>query len=403
VLKVTIGVALLLLVALVGARRTFTWLHLPRGARLVLLTGTEFILVGVALGDQLIGILDEPTVRSLTPLFSLGLGVAGLLFGLQLDVEKILRFPSRYLVIAGLQAVTTMLVVFWPCRLFLESVLGGEGRELLLASWVLAATAACTAQTALALVDRELGLRGARVMGLLRYVSSIDAVVGLVVLGVAFCLAQTRPVAGLELAVGLQWLAVSLGIGGGLGLLLQLLTMVRCRDEELLLFVVGLVVFGSGAALYLGVSPLFVTLVMGALVGNRPGARDRIFLLLSQLEKPVYVVFLILAGAIWRPGSSWALPLAGLYLGLRAVGKLGGGYLAARIAGEELRAPPWLGLGLLSQGGIVIAMVMSYYGRSASPMTDVVVTAVLIAVIANELASPALATRVLRAAGEVRE
>jgi hypothetical protein len=46
---------------------------------------------------------------------------------------------------------------------------------------------------------------------------------------------------------------------------------------------------------------------------------------------------------------------------------------------------------------------MSYYGRSASPMTDVVVTAVLIAVIANELASPALATRVLRAAGEVRE
>jgi hypothetical protein len=92
--------------------------------------------------------------------------------------------------------------------------------------------------------------------------------------------------------------------------------------------------------------------------------------------------------------------LALTFIALAAGGEL---RLAARIAGDELRAPPWLGLGLLSQGGIVIAMVMSYYGRSTSPMTDVVVTAVLVAVIANELASPALATRVLRAAGEVRE
>jgi hypothetical protein len=49
VLKVTIGVAILLIIALIGYRRTFTRRQLPIGARLVYLTGTEFILVGVAL------------------------------------------------------------------------------------------------------------------------------------------------------------------------------------------------------------------------------------------------------------------------------------------------------------------------------------------------------------------
>ena len=61
-LKVTIGVALLLVIALLGYRRTFTRLRFPIGARLIFLTGTEFILVGVALGDKLIGLLDEQTI-----------------------------------------------------------------------------------------------------------------------------------------------------------------------------------------------------------------------------------------------------------------------------------------------------------------------------------------------------
>ena len=181
-LKVAFGVALLLIITLIGYRRTFTRLQLPIGARLIFLTGTEFILVGVALGDQLIGLLDEETIRSLTPLFSLGLGVIGLIFGIQLELDKILRFPARYLLMAFIQAAFTMLVVFWPFYFILQGLLGRDGQSILLASLVLAATAACTAQTALALIAREFALRRARVMELLRYVSSVDALLGLLVL-----------------------------------------------------------------------------------------------------------------------------------------------------------------------------------------------------------------------------
>jgi len=154
VLKVAIGVALLLIIALIGYRRTFTRLQLPRGARLIFLTGTEFILVGVALGDQLIGLLDEQTIRSLTPLFSLGLGVIGLIFGIQLELDKILRFPARYIAMTLIQATCTMAVVFWPFYFILKGLFGDDPQALLPAPLVLAATAPCTAPTALALTHR---------------------------------------------------------------------------------------------------------------------------------------------------------------------------------------------------------------------------------------------------------
>jgi len=136
-------------------------------------------------------------------------------------------------------------------------------------------------------------------------------------------------------------------------------------------------------------------------MANLPGANDRIFNLLARLERPLYIVFLMLAGAIWQPGSPWALPLAALYLSLRLLGKLGGGVLAARLATDDFHPPKGLGMGLVSQGGIAVAMVMDYYQLGSTELTGVVVTTVLIAVIVNELLSPSLARRVLRTAGEI--
>jgi hypothetical protein len=401
VLKITLGVALLLIVALVGYRQTFTRLYLPAGARLIFLTGTEFILVGVALGDEMIGLLDEQTVRSLTPLFSLGLGAIGLIFGIQLDLSKVLRFPARYLLLAGIQAVVTMGIVFAPFYFVLEALFGGDTPSIVLAAAVLAATAACTAQTSLALIDQEFDLRGAPVMRLLRYISSLDAAVGLIALGLAFCLMHTQPAMGFGVGVGMQWFFLSLSLGTALGFLLQLLTQMRCSEEELLIFVVGMVLFSSGIALYFKLSPLFINAVMGFMVANLAGSKDRIFRLLVLLEKPFYLVFLILAGAVWHPASAWVLPIAALYLGLRFAGKLSGGFLAARAAAADARPPHGLGLGLVAQGGMAIAMVMNYYQLSAGPVTDVVVTTVLIAVVASELAGPSLAVRLLRTAGEI--
>jgi hypothetical protein len=55
----------------------------------------------------------------------------------------------------------------------------------------------------------------------------------------------------------------------------------------------------------------------------------------------------------------------------------------------------------MAQGGMAVAMVMNYYPLGSGPMTDVVVTIVLVGVIVNELAGPSLAMLLLRRAGEI--
>jgi hypothetical protein len=295
-----------------------------------------------------------------------------------------------------IQALVTMVVVFGPAYFFLRSVSGVRGPELLLASLVLATTAACTAQSALAILSRELSLGATRTMQMLRYVSGLDGAVAVLVFGVAVCLLHRTPLIGPGTLVPLQWFVLSTAIGIATGFLLHVLTRVRCRQEELLLFVTGMVLFASGLALYLRLSPLYVNLVMGVVAANQPGSKTRILNLLTRLEKPFYVVFLVLAGAIWQLDTTWALPLAALCFGLRLAGKVGGGVLASRATSLRPRPSLLLGLGLVSQGGVVIAMVMSYYQLSSFDLAEVVVTAVLLGVLFSELFGPAAALLLLR-------
>ncbi len=59
-------------------------------------------------------------------------------------------------------------------------------------------------------------------------------------------------------------------------------------------------------------------------------------------------------------------------------------------------------MGMFSRAEMMaVAMVMNYYPLGSGPMTDVVVTIVLLGVIVNELAGPSLAMLLLRRTGEI--
>jgi hypothetical protein len=393
-LKIIGGLVLLLVIAFVGYRRTFT--RLPLGARLVFLTGTEYILVGFALGGEMLGVLDEATVLSLTPLFTLGLGLVGLMIGIQVEVRALGRYPLAFLEITVIQAAATMAVVFWPCLVLLKRLFATDRPSVTLAALVLASTAACTAPSALALLGQQPALRRSRLLRLLRYVASLDSVVAVLALGVAYAVTRPWSPFGVEVATGLQWVLVSVGLGVGFGVLLHHLTRIRCAEEELRVFVAGLVLFAAGLATELRLSPLFVCMTMGLVATNLPGSKTRVLHLVAWLEKPAYIVFLVLAGAIWTPGSTWAFPIAALYLVLRVGGKLLGGFLGGRLTRLDPPAPDRLGQGLVAQGGVVVAMVMGYYHAAPSPVAAVAVTAVLLAVMVNDLLGPNLALTLVR-------
>ena len=76
---------------------------------------------------------------------------------------------------------------------------------------------------------------------------------------------------------------------------------------------VGIAAFASGAALQLQLSPLFVSVIMGCVVGNLSPDPQRVFKVLQDWEKPIYVVLLLLAGALLRFPTPWVFALAVAY------------------------------------------------------------------------------------------
>ncbi|NIP83548.1 MAG: hypothetical protein GWM90_31710, partial [Gemmatimonadetes bacterium] len=90
-----VGVLVLVLLGLLGARFAFDPARAPLGPRLLLTTGAHFLLVGLLLGP-ILGFLTVEVVGQLEPLLALGLGWIGLLFGMQLDRDQLGQFPASY-------------------------------------------------------------------------------------------------------------------------------------------------------------------------------------------------------------------------------------------------------------------------------------------------------------------
>jgi hypothetical protein len=272
-----------------------------------------------------------------------------------------------------------------------------------------AATACVSTPAGVAVVSANFLAKG-EVRRLLFFVASLDGVVGIAALHTVYAAFHDTSILGTESTVG-WWAWLSGGLLLGIVCAVIFLWLVRLRPglEELVLYLLGISALSAGAALQLQLSPLFVAMVMGIVISNLHPGWHRVFRLMERWEKPIYVILLLLAGATLRFPTWWVLPLAGAYAIIRVGGKVVAN--AAMVGATRLPAsvPRTLGLGLISQGGISIAMTLSLSLTlgSHSPMIggfaarDVLFASVVLGVVLSEAVGPLMATRLLRRAGEI--
>lgn len=397
----------LILLALLGARVSFSTQRVPPGPRLLFRTGIHYALAGVALGPLGLELLTRDAVEQLYPLMGLGLGWIGFLFGMQLDRATLRHFPPAFYALAFGQAALTFVLVLVVARTGLAAV-GVGGDVVGLMTLVAAATASITTPAGIAMVSANFLVRG-NVGRLLFFIASVDALVGIVALQITYAVYhRSELVGGLGTVPGLGWVAVAVGLGVILGIVFLWLTRPRPGREELVLFLLGMAALAGGAALQLQLSPLFVCTIMGAVVANLAQDRQRIFQALEKWEKPVYVTFLMLGGALVTLETFWVVPLALGYAAIRAAAKLGASAVLVPLIPLPFETPRRLGLGLIPQGGISLAMAVSlmltYSGLQlpgGAGATETVFGIILLGVILSELGGPFLTHQVLRRAGEI--
>lgn len=403
-----VATLVLILLALLGARFSFSTERVPAGPRLLFRTGTHFLFLGLLLGPAALALLSEDAVTQLYPLLGLGLGWVGLLFGLQLDRETLRHFPLGFHIVAAGQAVLTF-AIFVGIGLATArgAGLGGTGIDVVLLA--AAATAAVSSPAGIAMVSNNFLVRG-QVRQFLFFVASLDAVVGLVALQLTYgWLHGTDVMAGFEVGGTAFWSVADVALGLVCGILFLWLMRLRPGREELVLYLLGISALVGGAALQLQLSPLLAAAVMGVVVANFSRDRERIYRALQQWEKPIYVVLLILAGAQLRFTTWWVLPLGAAYFVVRALGKVVGNALLVRWIPLPFQAPRRIGLGLLPQGGISLAMALSLVlvlsGAQLEllghPAVDLLFAVIVVGVVLSELTGPVLTLQVLRRAGEI--
>ena len=401
-----VSTLILILLALLGARFSFSTLSVPPGPRLVFRTGTHFLFLGFILGPHALSLLTQEAVQQLFPLLGMGLGWIGFLFGLQLDHRNLRQFPPAFHILALGQAV--FVFVFFLGIGWLGLLAGGQTgsvQQLLLLG--AAATACLSTPAGIALISTNYLVRG-RVRDLLFFVASLDALVGIAALQVVYALFPPGDLGvGLALFPRLIWVVAAAGLGMVCGILFIWLTRPRPGGEEMVLFLLGIAAFAGGAALQLQLSPLFVSVTMGIMVANFSPDPRQVFKVLQDWEKPIYVVFLMLAGAILDFSTPWIVGLALAYALLRGGGKVLGNLAMVRLLPFPFKAPRRFGLGLIPQGGISLAMAISVvltYGGTmlgSRNAANLLFSVVVLGVVLSELTGPFFTLNILQRAGEI--
>ncbi len=346
---------------------------------------TLLVLFGLVVGESGLDLLPAEA-RGLYPvLANIALLMMGFLLGERL-VVSLRRGQAQAILLVSL-GVTLCTALAVGVGLWLS------GLPLVLA---LLFAGIATATDPAATVDVLLERGGHGSFGdLLLGVVAIDDAWGLILFSLllAFATLTISDAAGTPILLGAAWeLGGAILIGVACGLPLAWLSGRLRPGEPTLPEALGAVFFCGGLALLLGCSFLIAVMVQGGTVAMTARHHSSPFHAIENIEEPFLILFFLLAGASLRTDTLSAIGIVGaLFMGLRILGRLAGGWLGGWLAGSPRATRNSIGLALLPQAGVAVGMALVASQRFPA-VTDILLPVVIAATVLFEIAGP-VATR----------
>ena len=377
------------------------------------------IVVGILLGDVL-GIITAQTIEKLEPFTMFALGVIGFMIGSELRGDVFKRYGRQFFAILFSQGLGAFLlvviggsVVTW---LALPSILAdvtGLTRVYvsIATGLVLGAIASATAPAATVNVLWEYKTRGPLTAAVLAIVALDDALALLLYRGAATG-AKALMGAGDDSVFNAVLLlfgeivgAIVLGFLAGL-LLYYLLKFVRA-DDKILEFAISCLLLVVGISMIPKIDPILPAMTLGITVANlMPRQSKGTFKLVEKFSPPIYISFVVLAGAHMEFGriGLWMVVMIAVYVLCRAAGKVAGAWYGARRSGAATVVRKYLGICLLPQAGVAIGLAILSGQLFTGPfvrLAHIVIMVVMTATFVMEIFGPMLVKVGVERAGEV--
>ncbi len=380
---------LLVVLGYLAARFAVDWL--ARHALVV--SGAEYLVLGLLLGPRGTGLLGADALDGLTPFFTLALGWMGASVGFRFWLPVLTRTPGMLYRLAFVESLLTAALV------------GGAGWWLLvrasldpyqaaLPAAVLAAVAVSSSLQGARIAAKSLGRRNLAVRQL-EVAAAIDALIAIVVVSVGLALYHLPVHVLVREPTATEWIVMAMGIGLVGGWLFHLFLGDERSPDRLFIAVAGAVVLTTGAANYIGMSALLPGFLLGFILVNTTRQRDLVGELLGKVDRPLYFLMLICAGALWAPAATDVFVPVLVFLTLRVLGKVAGGWLGSWTNGALGAFGPRWGFALIGQGGLAIAIALDYSLSPAAVLPNLVFTAALCSVLLTDIFSARLARDVV--------
>ena len=384
-IKVAGGLVALLVLAYLGGHRRVVRFQERLGVSGVITAGFPFVALGLIAGLPSIGILNGEVLERLRPVLHFGLGWLGFIIGAQLDIRVLDRVPKGTAYLILVEALGPFGITAAGCGIVMLSF-GMSISDV--ATWrdmiLLGTAAAMTAPRKFRGFANRTWHEGRGVDVLLGQLDELVGVIGLLFITAYFRSSTTGTTWTLP---DTAWVFVSLGLGVAIGVLIFAMIRVPVSNAEFLAVVLGGIAFASGLAGYLELSPIAICFIAGVLVTNFPNEqRDSIFRILNHLERPVHLLFLIIAGALWSATDWRGWALVPLFVAGRVIGKWIGVIASKTVVGASLPSAFVDQRQLVTpMSGLAIALVISVESLYHDEGIPWIVTAVIGGSIVTEL------------------
>jgi Kef-type K+ transport system membrane component KefB len=383
--KAILGFVALLALAYLGGHPRVQSFERRLNITHIVTAGLPFVILGVAAHHPRIDILSDQVLAEVAPLLAIGLGWIGFAVGFRFNAAAVENLPKGTGTAVFLSTTLPFGAVLAACGFFLLSV-GGSIRDVsFIRDAVILATAGAMAARSMPYFLEALGAGSDSVNRISRIIQ-LEQLAG--VLGLMAASAYFRPEQSLVAwhLPGTAWLFIAIGVGTTMGGLIYATLLKIHTGPQFTVVLLGSICFAAGMASYLRLSPVSVCFIAGVVLVNFPGKwKEQVRVVLEHLERPVYFLFLTIAGALWRPSEwqGWVL------MAIFATARLGGKWLGATLVSHngscDFSPDERRGLAMAPIGALSIAIVVSAQDLYSSQTIPWIVTAVIGGAIATEI------------------
>ena len=380
---ITLGIVLLLgLVTNVIGQRT----RLPRV--------TLLLIFGFLIGPAGFNFLSPNEEKWFTIIADMALIIIGFLLGEKFTLPFLRRHGKLVLRISVAEAVVTASVVL------IGLILLGFSKDI---AFLLAGIATATDPAAVTDVVYETNADGKSTRAMLGIVA-VDDAWGLIIFSWMLTISQAfnGQVAAVGPLLSGAWeLGGALLLGIVLGIPMAYVTGRIRPGEPSLVEALGAVFLCGGIAMWLKVSFLLASMVLGCVVANLARHHIRPFHAIEGIEWPFMILFFVLAGASLQMETLFQIGTIGsAYIILRIIGRLLGGWTGGAITRSNPLMRRWIGIVLMPQAGVALGMAL-IATKHYPDLGEIILPVVIASTVLFELIGPLLTRIGLSHVGEV--